>query len=93
MVVNPFTRTKKSTNARAKKWEEVAENMNWVEAVYLNIDKRAHRDRYNLLARELRSKLKKEKKSSGIETNMSSIEVALEEFSVLFVYSRVLMSL
>ena len=28
-----------------------------------------------------------------METNMSSIEVALEEFSVLFVYSRVLMSL
>ena len=28
MVVNPFTGTKKSTNARAKKWEEVAENMN-----------------------------------------------------------------
>ena len=37
--------------------------------------------------------IEKRKKASGIETNMSSIEVALEEFSVLFVYSRVLMSL
>ena len=28
MVVNPLTRTKKSTVARGKKWEEVAENLN-----------------------------------------------------------------
>ena len=39
-------------------------------------------------ARELRSKLKKEKKKTGgIETDMSSIEVAIKEFSVLFLYS------
>ena len=45
MVVNPFTATLKSTNARAKKWEEVAENTNCAEVVYLKVDKRAHRDR------------------------------------------------
>ena len=46
------------------------------------------------VAKELRSKLKKEKKKTGgIETGMSSIEVALEEFSVLFLYSCILMSL
>lgn len=45
MVVNPFTATLKSTNARAKKWEEVAENTNGAEVVYLKVDKRAHRDR------------------------------------------------
>ena len=46
------------------------------------------------MAKELRSKLKKEKKKTGgIETGMSSIEVALEELSVLFLYSCILMSL
>ena len=28
MVVDPFTGTEKSTVARGKKWEEVAENLN-----------------------------------------------------------------
>ena len=44
MFSDPFTETKKSTVARGKKWEEVAENLNQI-------------------ARELKSKLEKEKKS------------------------------
>ena len=77
MVVDPLTGTKKSTVARGKKWEEVAENMNWIEAVYFKVLIRTVRDHYNLsLAKELRSQLKKEKKASGIETDMRGIEVA-----------------
>ena len=85
MAVNPFTGTKKSTVARGKNWQEVAENMNWIEAVYFKVDKRTVRDCYNLsLARELRSKLKKEKKARGIETDMRSIEVAYYRSLVCF---------
>ena len=68
MFSDPFTETKKSTVARGKKWEEVAENLNQI-------------------VRELRIKLKKEKKASGIETDISSIEVAPEQLTVLFPYS------
>ena len=50
MDVDPFTGTKKSIVARGKKREEVAENLNQIEAVYFTVDKRAVRDRYNLLA-------------------------------------------
>ena len=50
MVVDPFTGTKKSPVARGKKREEVAENLNQIEAVYFTVDKRAVRDHYNLLA-------------------------------------------
>ena len=71
--------------------ERKPENMNWLDAVYFKVDKGAVRDRYNL-AKELRTKLKKEEKASGIETDMRSIEVALEDFSVLFLY-YILMSL
>ena len=59
MFSDPFTETKKSTVARGKKWEEVAENLNQI-------------------ARELK------KKASGIETDISSIEVAPEQLTVLF---------
>ena len=37
------------------------------------------RDRYNLLSKELRKKLKREKKESGVETDMTEVEMALEE--------------
>ena len=49
LVVDPFTRTNKGTVARGTKWEEVAENLNKIQQVYFKVDKRAFRDRYNLL--------------------------------------------
>ena len=65
--------------ARGTKWEEVAENVNKIKQIYFKVDKRAVRDRYNLLAKELRKKLKREKKESGVETDMTEVEMALEE--------------
>ena len=54
---------------RGTEWEEVAENLNKIQQVYFEVDKRAVRDRYNLLSKELRNKLKREEKESGIETD------------------------
>ena len=79
MVVDPFTGTKKGTVARGTKWEEVAENLNKIQQVYFKVHKRAVRDRYNLLSRDLRDKLKREEKESGIETDLTEVEMALEE--------------
>lgn len=78
LVVDPFTGTKKGTVARGTRWEEVAENLNKIQQIYFKVDKRAVRDRYNLLSKELRNKLKREKES-GIETDMTEVEMALEE--------------
>ena len=47
--------------------------------MYFTVDKRAVQDRYNLLSRESRNKLKREEKESGIETDMTEVEMALEE--------------
>ncbi|XP_015747891.1 PREDICTED: UPF0746 protein DDB_G0281095-like [Acropora digitifera] len=44
-----------------------------------DLDQRAVRDRYNLLANKLRRKLKDEEKASGIETDMTELEAALED--------------
>ena len=54
LAVNVFIVTKRSTVARGAKWEKVAENLNKQQDVFFKVDKRAVRDRYNNLARELR---------------------------------------
>ncbi|CAH3141444.1 unnamed protein product, partial [Porites lobata] len=79
LVVNVFCGTKRSTVARGAKWEKVAENLNKLQDVYFKVDKRAVRDRYNNLARDLRKKIKNEEKASGIETDMTNLEKALED--------------
>ena len=79
LVIDPFTRTRKSTVARGTKWEEVAENLNKIKQIYFEVDKRAVRDRYNLLSKDLRKKLKREKKERAVETDMTEVEMALEE--------------
>jgi len=60
--VDPFTGTKKSTVARGTKREGVAQNLNKIQEVYFKVDKRAVHDRYNLLSKELRTKLKTEER-------------------------------
>ena len=52
LVVDPFTGTKKGTVARGTKWKEVAENLKKIQQGYFKVDKRAVRDRYNLLSKE-----------------------------------------
>ena len=50
-----------------------------IESPLFKVDSRAVRDRYNLLSQKLRKKLKDEEKASGIDTEMSESETALEE--------------
>ena len=63
LVVDPFTGTKKGTVTRGTKWKEVAENLKKIQQGYFKVDKRAFRDRYNLLTKE-QKKLKKLKKQT-----------------------------
>ena len=84
LVVDPFIGTKKGTVARGIKWKEVAENLNKIQQGYSKVDKRAVRDRYNLLSKEQKNlkKLKKQtetRKEIGIETDIKEFEMALEE--------------
>ena len=84
LVVDPFTGTKKGTLERGTQWEEVAENLNKIHQVYFKVDKWAVRDRYNLLSKELRNKLEREEKESGIETDMKKVEMTLVELRFAF---------
>ena len=74
LAVDVFTGTKKGTTKRSTKWAEVGENLSNVEAVHFKVDNQAVCDRYNLLSCNLRCKLKKEVKESGITVEMSGVE-------------------
>jgi hypothetical protein len=76
--VDVFTDTKKGTVKRSEKWAEVVENLSAVECLHFKVDKRAVRDRYNLLQSNYRRKLKHEEKASGVAVEMSEVERALE---------------
>ena len=83
LVVDPFTGAKQRTVQRGAKWDLVAENLSKIQDIYSKVSQRSVRDLYktyyNLLAKQLRVKLQKEKSASGIQTNISEIEHALEE--------------
>jgi hypothetical protein len=76
--VDVFSGTKKGTLKRSAKWTQVVENLTNVEGVHFKVDNRAVRDRYHLLSTNLRRKLKREEKESGIAPEMSEVEKALE---------------
>jgi hypothetical protein len=78
--IDPFTDTKKGTVQRSAKWSDIANALTTIQLSEnpFRVDKRAVRDRYNLLADRLRRKLKVEAKASGIETQMTECEQALE---------------
>ena len=62
LLVDPFTGTQKGAVARGTKWEEVAKNLHKIQQVYFKVDKQAVQDRYNLLSKESRNKLKREER-------------------------------
>ena len=80
MIHNPF-QNKKSSIQRGQVWKNFAERLVTVKEVRFkaNLNQRAVRDSYNLLANKLRRKLKDEEKASGIETDMTELEAALED--------------
>ena len=79
LAVDPFTGTKKGTVQRGAKWKIIADNLSEIMEPKFKVDPRGVRDRYQLLAQKLRKKLKDEQKASGIDTEMSETENAIEE--------------
>ena len=81
LAVDPFTGTKKGTVQRGAKWKEVVDNLMAIDSPKFKVHVKAVRDRYNLISRKLREKLKAEERASGIETEMTETEQALEEIT------------
>ena len=84
MLANsPFAGTKRGTVQRGRKWNEIAEQLLQVEAPKFKVDQRGVRERYALLAKAYRKKIREEERSSGISTpELTEVEQALEDLIV-----------
>jgi hypothetical protein len=80
LAVDPFTGTKKGTVQRGAKWKEIVDiNLMKIEIPKFKVDTRAVRDRYTLLSQKVKRKLREEEQASGIDTDMTEVEDALED--------------
>ena len=84
MLANsPFAGTKRWTVQRGRKWNEISEHLLQVEAPSFKVDQRGVRERYGLLAKAFRRKIKEEERASGISTpELTEVEQALEDLIV-----------
>ena len=80
LVLEPF-KAKKGSVARGQIWGQVAANLNSLSVPQFRVKQRSVRERYNLLNEKFKAKMKLEEKASGIETDMSEVEMALEEIN------------
>ena len=82
LALEPF-KAKKGSIARERIWDQITSNLNSLEIPRFRVTKRSVRERYTLLIEKLKKKekkkLKEEEKASGIETDMNTVERALEE--------------
>ena len=80
MVVSDIFDYKKGSPDRGRIWEAIQERLNNVEQPkFVLKDKRAVRDRWNLLQSKFRKRMAEEEKASGIDVEMSGRDVLIEE--------------
>ena len=84
MLANsPFAGTKRGTVQRGRKWNEISERLLQVETPKFKVGQRGVRERYGLLAKAYRRKIREEERASGISTpELTEVEQALEDLIV-----------
>ena len=80
LVLESF-KLKKGSIGRGQIWEKIANNLNGLQLPRFRVAKRVVRERYSLLSEKFRAKMRQEEKASGIETDLSEVEKALEEIA------------
>ena len=78
LVLEPF-KAKKGSIARGQIWDKIANNLNSLQHPQFRVTTRSVRERYTLLSDKFRAKMRDEEKASGIDTDLSDVEKALEE--------------
>ena len=78
LVLEPF-KAKKGSIAGGQIWGEIANNLNSLQHPQFRVMKRSVRERYTLFSGKFRAKMRDEEKASGIDTDLSDVEKALEE--------------
>ena len=77
LVLEPF-KAKKGSIARDQIWDKIANNL---EHPQFRVTKRSVRERYTLLSEKFRAKMRDEEKASGVDTDLSDVEKALEDIA------------
>ena len=77
LVLESF-KAKKGSIARGQIWVNIANNLNSLQHPQFRVTKRSVRERYTLLSDKFRAKMRDEEKASGIDTDLSDVEKALE---------------
>ena len=80
LVLEPF-KYKKGSISKGQIWETIANNLNGLTLPRFKVSKRAVRERYTLLSEKFKAKMRDEEQASGVETDSSEVEKALEEIA------------
>ena len=78
LLIEPFRyrpRTKESGNA----WSQVAEDLNQIKSLQMNVDQRAVRDRFKIIRSHFLHKMRDEESASGISPEMTPVDEALDD--------------
>ena len=78
LVLEPF-KAKKGSIARSQIWDKIANNLNSLQHPQFRVTRQSVRERYTLLSDKFRTEMRDEEKASGIDTNLSDVEKALQE--------------
>ena len=71
----------KGSSERGKIWSQLAEKLNEVSNCKFNVTQKSLRDRLKLLTQKHKQNLRSEKRASGIDLEMTEINITLEEIS------------
>lgn len=80
LLVEPY-KTKERTVHRAEAYTKIAENLNKIPIANFHVDKRGVRERLGKLVQKFKAKMNKEKAASGINPEMSELDILLEEIT------------
>ena len=73
--------TRKGSSERGKIWSQLAEKLNEVSSCKFIVTQKSLRDRLKLLTQKHKQKMRSEKRASGIDPEMTDIDITLEEIS------------
>ena len=71
--------TRKDSSERGKIWSQLAEKLNEVSSCKFIVTQKSLRDRLKLLTQKHKQKMRSEERASGIDPEMTEIDVMLEE--------------
>ena len=75
---------KKRSSKRGKVWDNIAKSLNSLETSKFYVTQRFVRDRYLLLEKKYKKKVSKNEKASGISSEESEVDQAMDNIIIQF---------